>query len=302
MKKLSKEELSEYREKKKEEFMEYTELLEKSVRTVFTGEKMREYLDFSRRMPSYSINNQILIFMQKPEATMCAPYTAWPKFGRHVKAGEHGIKIFARCRKKQKAKVEKIESSKQNEKEEEEEEKIVNKTFYTIVTTFDISQTEGEEVPAICHELSGSVENYETLQKCICKVSPVPIEYGETGRSFGYYSPSENRIVVKEGLSELHTIKTSIHEVAHAILHSGDGKMKGREQKECEAEGVAYMVASYYGLDTSEYSFEYIASWAGSEDVKILKESLSAIQETAAVITEKIDSLLETEQIEKEAV
>lgn len=264
---------------------EITEKLETGVKEVYTSEKYKAYLDFMSKFYDYSVNNTILIFMQMPEASLVAGYKAWQtKFKRQVRKGEKGLTILAPCPHKMKKEVE-DENGKKVEKE-------VTWTTYRAVSVFDISQTDGEEIPTIAKELTDSVENYEELFKKLTEISPVPVGFEEikTGAK-GYFSHVDKRIALKEGMAEQQTIKTLIHEISHAILHdkeTGEEAEADRNTKEVQAESIAYVVCSSLGLDTSDYSFGYVAGWSGSKEAKELTASMEIIKKTAGTIIEAL--------------
>lgn len=273
----------------KEKVKEFTAKLEEGVRDMFTSEQFTRYLDTLAKFHNYSMNNCIAIAMQMPDATFVHGYKAWQKdFDRTVKKGEKGIKIFAPTPYKVTYEVERIDSNGNKVKEKE------TRTYmgFKITHVFDISQTEGKEFPTICHSLKADVKQFDKLYSALEKVSPVPatIEKIE-GRAKGYFSPSEQRIVIREGESELQIIKTFLHEIAHAVLedHQKEGS---RRLHEVEAESVAYVVSQYLGLDTTSYSFEYVASWSRDRTLPELKGSLSLIHDTASMLIDKIEANL----------
>ena len=253
--------------------MERKEILKKietGIKDVFTSEKYLNYLKFLSNFHSYSVNNSILIFSQNPEASIVAGFNKWKSLKRNVKKGEKSIKILAPL-------IKKI-------KNEDEEESVLN--GFRIVSVFDVSQTEGEDLPTLCDELTEEVKEYETLFNKIKSITSLPIEFKPLENCKGYYSPDENIIAIKEGMSESQTIKTLVHELAHSILHKNT--KKNRATAEVEAESVAYVVCNQLGIDTSDYSFEYLASWSSGKDLKELKSSLSVIQKTADGIIKSI--------------
>ena len=291
-------------EARKAEMDQMTEKLEAGVKDVFQGDNFRQYLDFCAKLPRYSINNQILIMMQRPDASMCQSFTGWKEMGRFVKKGEKGIRIMAPAPYKMEREQDKIGADgkpvldKDGEPVKEVVEVKVN--AFKPVSTFDISQTDGEPVPQVgATELLGSVEGYTTLFEAIEKVVPVPITFEqiESGAK-GFYSLEENRIAIQEGMSEAQTVKTALHEASHQALHSREAMdsgadKKSRNQKECEAESIAYVVCQHYGIDTSEYSFPYVATWSADKDVPELKASLETIRRTASDLITKIDEQIQ---------
>ena len=259
---------------------EITEQLEKGVKEVFESEKYKAYLEFMGKFYDYSFNNIMLILMQNPNASLVAGYKAWQtKFKRQVKKGEKGITIIAPCPHKYKKEV------------EDDNGNLVmaefNYTTYRACTVFDISQTDGEAVPTLTSELTGTVIDFtETVEK-LQKLSPVPVEFEEIeGQKYGYFSPANQKIAVKAGISEVHTVKTLVHEIAHAKLHDkgGEEEEATRRTQEVQAESVAYTVCHWLGLDTSDYSFSYVAGWSEGKEVKELNASMEVIRKTAKEI------------------
>lgn len=256
---------------------EITKKLEDGVKNVFESGNYAEYLKVMSNMSkfhNYSVYNCILIAMQKPEATMVAGYKKWQKeFNRQVKKGEKSIKIIAPLPHKKLV-------------EKDGEEKEVSWISYRAVPVFDISQTEGQEIPTLCHELKGTVEEYTTIIAKLENISEVPVVYDDIkGPAKGYYSDAEKMITICKGMEEKQTVKTLVHELTHSILHRKElATDTDRRTREVQAESVAYVVCDYLGIDTSDYSFEYIASWSSNKETKELKASLDIIQETAKKI------------------
>lgn len=270
---------------KKNNIEEITKKLEEGVKEVFNGENYQNYLNVMAKFYNYSFNNCLLIAMQKPDATLIAGYQAWQKkFNRQVKKGEKGIKILAPTPHKFKKEIKKEDGT--------IEEKEVQYMTFRATTVFDISQTEGEELPSIVQMLDGSVEGFQKLLEQLRSISPVQVDFEEIkGGANGYYSHVENRIVVRNDLSEQHTVKTLIHEISHAILHNkedGEEKEADRNTKEVQAESIAYTVCQYLGLDTSDYSFGYVAGWSKGRDIKDLQDSMEVIRKTAKQIIEDL--------------
>lgn len=269
---------------KKEQIKEITQKLEQGVADVFTSDNFRNYLATMAKFHTYSLNNQLLIWMQKPDATRVAGYKSWQtKFHRQVRKGETGIKILAPIPCKYKKEV---------QTEEGLEEKEIQFTRFKAISVFDISQTDGEELPDIVKDLDGAVEGYDELVEKLQAASPVPVGFEDikTGAK-GYYHILDKRIAIQSGMSEVQTIKTMVHEIAHSILHDkeeGIEKDATRNTKECQAESVAYVVSQYLGLDTSDYSFGYVAGWSTGKDIKELRTSLEVIRATAEEIIQKV--------------
>lgn len=293
-------------ENRQEQMKEITERLEQGVKELFTSEMYTEYLKTMSQFHNYSFNNTLLIAMQKPDATLVAGYQAWQKkFERHVKRGEKGIQIIAPAPIKEKQEMEKIDPETQEPvlrpdgQPETEEVEIVIPRFRA-TTVFDVSQTEGKPLPEIdTPELMGSVENFDIFMESIDTVSPVPIRFAKMDSDTkGYYHQIDKEIVIQEGMSQSQTMKTAIHEVTHAMLHDRElmkesGEWKSQMTREVEAESVAYTVCQYFGLDTSDYSFPYIAGWSSHMDMKELRASMDTIRKTAG---EFIEIMMETMQ------
>ncbi len=287
-------------EARKAEMEEITTKLEKGVKDVFTTDGYKDYLNFCAKLPRYSVNNQILIMLQRPDATMCQSFTNWKEMNRFVRKGEKGIRILAPAPYKMQKEQDKMDASgrpvldKDGEPVKETVEVTIN--AFKPVSTFDISQTEGDPVPTVgVAELTGSVEGYETLLEAIKEAVQVPISFEQIDSGAkGFYHLEENRIVIQEGMSEAQTVKTLLHEASHQALHSREamqasGEQKSKNQKETEAESVAYVVCQHYGIDTSDYSFAYVATWSADKEVPELKASLDTIRRAAADLIVKID-------------
>lgn len=260
----------------------------------------------------YSFNNTLLIAMQRPEATLVTGYRNWQSMGRQVKKGEKGITILAPAPKKQK-KAQALYDQNQmpvldehgNQKYEEVEVVIPR---FKATTVFDIDQTEGDSIQTIApEELTAAVEDFDLFMEAITAISPVPIRFDEIeGSAKGYYDNANKEIVIQIGMSDSQTIKTAIHECGHAKLHDRDlmkaaGVQKDRETKEVEAESVAYSVCSAFQIETSDYSFPYIAGWSSGRDMKELRTSMDTIRQTAGEmvdeLTEKLQQLIEERKL-----
>ena len=295
-------------EKPAEKLKEITDRLEQGITELFESERYREYLRVMSKFHNYSINNTLLIAMQKPDASLVAGFSAWKnKFGRSVMKGQKGIKIIAPSPFKIKQEMEKIDPHTRKpvigkDGKPVTEEKEITIPAYKVVSVFDVSQTEGKELPDIAvDELTGDVERYRDFFAALEKTSPVPIGFEQIpGSSHGYYHLEDKRIAIQEGMSELQTLKTAIHEIAHAKLHDIDLNAPENEQqprvdrrtREVEAESVAYTVCQHYGLDTSDYSFGYVAGWSSGRELSELKSSLETIRSAAAEIINSIDETL----------
>ena len=291
----------------KQKVQEITEKLEQGIKELFESEKYKTYLNTMSKFHNYSFNNTMLIAMQKPDATLVAGFKAWQKnFDRHVKKGEKGIRILVPAPYKIKEEQEKLDPVTgeimldKNGMPVTEEVEIKIPAF-RVVPVFDVSQTDGKELPDIgVNELSGSVEDYEDFMQALTEVSPVPITYEDIeGEAKGYFHTTDHRIAIQEGMSQSQTVKTAIHEVAHAKLHDRERNQdidavldKDRNTKEVEAESVAYTVCQHFGIDTSDYSFGYIAGWSSDRDMKELKSSLDTIRKTASELITGIEDRL----------
>lgn len=295
--------------------------LETGVENIFTGDKYAQYLQTMSKFHRYSFNNTLLIAMQRPDATLVTGYRNWQTMGRQVKKGEKGITILAPAPIKRKREQEILDQNNKplldgNGKPKTEEVEVVIPRFKP-TTVFDISQTDGEPIETLApEELTEAVADYELFMKAITEISPVPIRFDEIeGEAKGYYHSVDKEIVIQKGMSDSQTIKTAIHETGHARLHDKDlmaeqGIEKDRLTKEVEAESVAYCVCSAFGVDTSEYSFPYIAGWSSGRDMKELKTSMDTIRKTAGEMIDELSEklqelftekklLLESEQKEK---
>ena len=291
---------------------EITERLEQGVKDIFTSEMYANYLRTMSQFHSYSFNNTLLIHLQKPEASLVAGYQTWQKkFHRQVRRGEKGIQIIAPAPIRTREEIEKVDPATMEPVLKPDGTPEMEEVEYTIprfrvTTVFDVSQTEGEPLPELeTPELLGSVENYEIFMQAIRDISPVPIRFDEIeSGAKGYYSSVDKEIVIQESMSESQTMKTGIHEVTHAKLHDRDIMEKMDEKKdqmtrEVEAESVAYTVCQYFGLDTSDYSFPYIAGWSSDKDMKELRSSMDTIRRVSG---EFIDQMMNRMQaIRREA-
>ena len=292
-------------EKPAEKLKEITDRLEQGITELFDSERYKEYLRVMSKFHNYSFNNTLLIAMQKPDASLVAGFSAWKNnFERNVMKGQKGIKIIAPSPYKIKQEMQKIDPHTQKpvigkDGKPVTEEKEVTIPAYKVVSVFDVSQTEGKELPDIAvDELTGDVDRYKDFFAALEKTSPVPIAFENIeGGSHGYYHLEDKRIAINEGMSELQTLKTAIHEIAHAKLHDIDLNAPKDEQprvdrrtREVEAESVAYTVCQHYGLDTSDYSFGYVAGWSSGRELSELKSSLETIRSAAAEIINSIDA------------
>ena len=297
---------------RKQQMKEITERLEQGVNDIFTSEMYTTYLRTMAKFHNYSFNNTLLIAMQRPDATLVAGFNAWKnKFNRYVKKGEKGIQIIAPAPIKEVEEREKIDKdtglavlNENGEPEMERVEYVIPR--FRVTTVFDVSQTDGEPIPSLeVNELTASVKDYALLTAAIEQVSPVPMRFDEIeGDAKGYYSDADKEICIQVGMGESQTIKTMIHEVAHAMLHNSDfmkqrGEEKDRLTKETEAESIAFTVCSALGIDTSDYSFPYVASWASGKEMKELKDSMDTIRLTAADFLEKLEAAVAERSVER---
>lgn len=303
---------------REQQMYEITKQLEEGVKELFTSERYKEYLKTMSKFYNYSFNNTVLIALQRPEATLVAGYSAWQKnFHRQVKKGEKGIQIIAPSQRKEKEVVEKFDPETNEpilgpdgQPETEVVEHVVSD--FRVVRVFDVSQTYGEPLPEIAiPDLTEQVQNFPLFLQAVKELSPVLIRFGETGgEAKGYYSNKGKEIVVKEDMSESQTIKTLIHEIAHAKLHDREllekaGEEKDQRTKEIEAESIAYTVCQYFGLDTSDYSFPYIAGWSDNLKMWELRTFMDAIRRTAGEFIKELEEKikeLETDRNERDSV
>lgn len=290
--------MKKYKSNREEKMSEIQERLMNGTKEIYESGKWAEYISVMSKFPNYSINNCILIASQCPHASYVCGYKKWNEFNRNVLKGESGIMIFAPI----KGKVE-VEEPKFDEKNQpvlnadgtQTTEKVMReyKSFRPCYV-FDLSQTEGEPLPTLASRLEGGVEDYEKLKEVLISISPVPITFEEVpGSANGFYSPTEMRIVVQDGMPELQTIKTMLHEISHATYgHGGKDDKWDKQSKEIQAESTAFWVAGMLGLDTGDYSFGYITGWSKDREVSELKENLELIKNTANDLVTKIDEKL----------
>ena len=298
----------------KQKVKEITDKLEAGLKELFESEKYKSYLSTMSKFHNYSFNNTLLIAMQKPEATLVAGYQAWQKnFERHVNKGEKAIRILAPAPYKIKEERDKLDPVTgemmfdENGMPQKEEREVTIPAFRA-VSVFDVSQTDGKPIPELeVNELLSTVEGYEDFVQALMNISPVPIAFEDIpGDSKGYFSTAEKRIAVQENMSESQTLKTMVHEVAHSMLHdkevnqSMDIPVKDRNTKEVEAESVAFTVCQHFGIDTSDYSFGYIAGWSSGRNMKELKSSLDTIRKTASELITGIEGAMQELQLNRE--
>ena len=264
------------------------EMLEQGVSNVFTSENYQNYLSTMAKFYNYSFGNCLLIKAQCPQATYVAGFNSWKNnFKRFVKKGEKGLLILAPNPYEKKL-VEQDEDG-------EDVETIVKGLRFKATYVFDVSQTDGEPLPTICNSLAGDNDMYEKYIAGIKAISPVPVRFEHIDGAHGYYSHTEKVIAVEEKDSQTQQMKTITHELAHSILHNkenGEQASTDRRTKEVQAESVAYVVCNHFGIDTSSYSFEYVATWSAGKETKELKASLDIIQKTAKSIIERMEKAL----------
>ena len=288
-----------------------TKRLEQGIIDFMSSDKFREYLKVMSRFHTYSYRNSILIAMQKPDATLLAGFSTWKnKFERYPKRGSHGIKIFAPNHSKTpKYKTrEKIDPLTNLPVLDQDGNPVIEQIpvkipSFHIVTVFDVSDTDGKPLPELdIHPLAGEVSQYDTLMEAIRRTAKVPVSIGPvSGDANGYFD--REKIVIREGLSELQTVKTAIHELAHSRHHSiaeTDQKNLHKDQatREVEAESTAFVVCEHFGLDTADYSFEHLASWSSDKELPELKASLKIIRDGALQIINEME--LHLDEIQKE--
>ena len=300
----------------KQKVQEITDKLEEGLKELFESEKYKTYLSTMSKFHNYSFNNTLLIAMQKPEATLVAGYKAWQKnFERHVNKGEKAIRILAPAPYKIKEERDKLDPVTgemmfdENGMPQKEQVEVTIPAFRA-VSVFDVSQTDGKPIPELeAQELLSTVEGYEDFVQALMNVAPVPIGFEDIpGDSKGYFHTEKKRIAVQENMSESQTLKTMVHEVAHSMLHNKEinrddlieEPAKDRNTKEVEAESVAYTVCQHFGIDTSDYSFGYIAGWSSGKDMKELKSSLDTIRKTASELITGIEGALRELQLNRE--
>lgn len=292
----------------RERLKEITDSIEQGIQELFQSEKYQQYLRTMSRFHRYSVNNTMLIYLQKPDATLVAGFNKWrDQFGRSVNKGEHGIKIIAPTPYKKKIQAEKLDPDTQlpmldGEGKVITEEKEVKIPMYKPVTVFDVSQTSGKPLPELASDLTGNVQNYEVFLEALKRASPVPIEIQPIYQNAdGFFNLETQSIAIREGMSEVQTVCAAVHEIAHSKLHNYDHseapeqsegepvEKKDRRTEEVEAESISFAVCAYYGIATGENSFGYIAAWSKDKDLKELRASLETINQTASELITDID-------------
>lgn len=283
---------------------ELLEKLEKGIQDLYSSEKYITYLKTLSKFHNYSFNNTLLIALQKPSATYVAGFNSWKNsFKRHVNKGEKGIQILAPAPYKTTIEMDKIDPITKKpvlgaDGKPVTEMVEVIKPYFKPVYVFDVSQTSGEPLPTIANELKADVENFNQFYKSLEMISPFPMEKENiTSGAKGYCDPENKRIAINNGMSEAQTIKTAIHEISHSILHAVNGDKKDSRTREVEAESIAFVVSSHFGIDTSDYSFGYIAGWSSGKELKELKNSLDTIQKTANDLIKNIEAAYQELQL-----
>lgn len=285
---------------KEEKTKQAFEMIEQGVKDVYSSDNFRKYLSCCSKFHSYSLNNTLLILAQKPDATLVAGYNAWQRnFNRHVDKGERGLIILAPVTSKITQLMDKADEDGNPLLDENgdpiKEERVINQLRFTTTTVFDISQTSGEPLPSLIHNLTGSSDEILAFIDSVKNICTIPIDYHSpskdavlAGGAKGYYSIAEDRIVLNMELEDMQIAKTLIHEYSHSILHKTTDK--DSDQREIEAESLAFVLCDHFGIDTSDYSFGYIASYAAQDEAK-LKTILSNIQSTAHEMIDKLEPL-----------
>lgn len=281
--------------------------LREGVHAYLNSDKYRELLTVMSRFHRYSLTNDFLIALQTGgKATRVASYTTWKVLGRTINKGEKGIRIISPIPYKQKTDPAMVDTDNEGiltkDRKNTSDGQVAPRIGFKVAYVFDVSQTSGKPLPEVTPELMGFVEDYEDLQAAVKEACPVCVVYGPIAENtFGYFSPSEREVRIREDLSEIQSLKTLIHETAHARLHAAgtDGAAFSRDDKEIQAESVAFIVSAHYGLDTSEYSFPYIANWASGNEKQIL-DNLRIIKDASSAIIHSMDQTLERLSLERQ--
>ena len=297
----------------KDRIKEITAGIEQGIKELFESDRYRQYLSTMSRFHKYSLNNVMLIHSQRPDATLVAGFNKWKnQFGRHVKKGERGIQILAPVPFKKKVDEVKLDPHTKAPMLDKDgnlvkEEKEVSVPMFKVVSVFDVSQTDGKPLPVLAHSLSGDVQQYEVFMEALRRTSPVPIVIAHTDRDVdGFFDLTAQQITIQDGMSQVQTICAGVHEIAHSKLHNYD-KMteladdgvtvlapeeKDRHTEEVEAESISYAVCQYFGIETGDNSFGYIASWSKDKELPQLQASLQTISRTAYEMIKGMDKAL----------
>ena len=282
----------------RERLKDITDSIERGLQELFQSDKYAAYLRTMSRFHKYSVNNQMLIYMQKPDATLVAGFNKWrDQFERNVMKGEKGIKIIAPTPFKKKIEEQKLDPDTKLPMLDADgkvimEEKEIKIPMFKPVTVFDVSQTQGKPLPQLASDLQGNVQNYEVFMEALRRASPVPIDFKPIrDGSDGFFSLDNQSITIREGMSEVQTVSAVVHEIAHSKLHNNVGaeQQKDRNTEEVEAESISFAVCAYYGISTGENSFGYIATWSKGKELKELRESLETINKTSSELITDID-------------
>ena len=288
-------------EEKKEELKNTMDMLERGVKEVFSSDKFKEYLNTMSKFHNYSVKNILWLQMQNPNARQIAGMKTWNSLGRKITKGEKSLRILAPYKHKKEIEMDKLNPKINTQYIDKggnpiKEKQKVEWISFKSVPVFDISQTNGKELPTLINELEGNVDNYDHMISSLVEVAKIPVEFENIKNgSKGYYHLVENRIAIKEDMSEEQTIKTIIHEIGHSRLHSLDKQKDNpeREAQEIEAESIAFVVSKHFGIDTDGYSFGYVATWSEDKDLKQLEASLKTIQIEANSIIGEVEEKLE---------
>ena len=295
----------------KERLKEITDGIEQGIKELFESDRYRQYLSVMSRFHRYSVNNTMLIYMQRPDASLVAGFQKWKnQFGRHVKKGERGITIIAPTPFKKKIEEVRLDPDTQaplldKDGKQIMEEKEISIPLFKPVKVFDVSQTDGKPIPHLASTLTGNVEQYEIFMEALRRSAPVPISFKHIAPDTdGFFSPTDQSITIREGMSEVQTVSAAIHEIAHSKLHNYDKIQqeaetgdetdepvtpRDRNTEEVEAESISYAVCQYYGIETAENSFGYIATWSQGKELKELRASLETVNKTASALITDID-------------
>lgn len=296
-------------ENNKDRLKEITDSIEQGIRDLFQSDRYAQYLRTMSRFHRYSVNNTMLIYMQKPDASLVAGFNKWrDQFSRNVRRGEHGIKIIAPTPFKKRIEQEKLDPDTKIPMRDADgntimEEKEIKIPMYKVVSVFDVSQTEGKPLPTLANDLTGNVQQYAVFMEALRRSSPVPLAFEAMELSMdGYFSGNDQRIAIRTGMSEVQTVAAAVHEITHATLHNYEQARlaaaqvdetaeppKDRNTEEVEAESVSFSVCQYYGIQTGENSFGYIASWSQGKELPELRASLETINKTTSDLITDID-------------
>ena len=306
----------EWEQRRKEKLEEITGRIEEGMARIMDSDEFKNYLSVMASFHNYSARNSLLIFMQKPDATICASYTDWQrKYNRQVNKGEKGIQIIAPAPYKRTIESDQLDSATGQpvldaDGNPVKMRKEITVPRFKVVSTFDLSQTSGEPLPELgIKELTADVEHYEMFMEAIKRIAPVPIRFDEVeGGARGYYDPGKKEIVIQNGMPQEQTMKTAVHELTHSLLHDKDTlKLNGEELKkdrmtiEIEAEACAFVCLSHFGFDdVGDYSFPYLSSWSSGRDMKELHASLSTIQQTSSQIISGIEKGMREQMLEQD--